>query len=108
MRAAGLVRVALSSLGTIHLSTRRCFETGTSLARRWVMAPYSAAFGAMLLSIALWEQTAWGWSALKTGLAIAPGPLLVPFTSLLFAGKLIKRFGAAPVVTAAFCFLRRG
>ena len=36
--------------------------TGASL----VMAPYSAAFGAMLLSVALWEQTAWGWSALKT------------------------------------------
>jgi EmrB/QacA subfamily drug resistance transporter len=75
--------------------------TGATL----VMAPYSAAFGAMLLSIALWEQTAWGWSALKTGLAIAPGPLLVPITSLLFAGRLIKRFGPAPVVTAGiFCF----
>jgi len=70
--------------------------TGASL----VMAPYSAAFGAMLLSIALWEQTVWGWSALKTGLAIAPGPLLVPFTSLLFAGRLIARFGAAAVVSA--------
>jgi EmrB/QacA subfamily drug resistance transporter len=65
-----------------------------------VMAPYSAAFGAMLLSVALWQQDAWGWSALKTGLAIAPGPLLVPITSLLFAGKLIARFGAAAVVTA--------
>jgi EmrB/QacA subfamily drug resistance transporter len=70
--------------------------TGASL----VMAPYSAAFGAMLLSSALWMQTIWGWSALKTGLAIAPGPLLVPFTSLLFAGKLIARFGAAAVITA--------
>ena len=65
-----------------------------------VMAPYSAGFGAMLLSIALWEQTAWGWSALRTGLAIAPGPLLVPITSLLFSGRLIARFGAAAVVTA--------
>jgi len=70
--------------------------TGASL----VMAPYSAAFGAMLLSTALWDQTVWGWSALQTGLAIAPGPLLVPFTSLLFAGRLIARFGAAAVVTA--------
>jgi EmrB/QacA subfamily drug resistance transporter len=78
--------------------------TGAAL----VMAPYSAAFGALLLSIALWEQTAWGWSALKTGLAIAPGPLLVPFTSLLFAGKLIKRFGAAPVVTAGILFFAAG
>ena len=74
--------------------------TGAAL----VMAPYSAAFGAMLLSIALWGQTAWGWSALKTGLAIAPGPLLVPITSLLFSGKLIARFGAAAVVTAGIFF----
>src|SRR5258708_27693868 len=64
------------------------------------MARYSAAFGAMLLSVALWEQTAWGWSALMTGLAIAPGPLLVPITSLLFSGRLISRFGAAPVIAA--------
>ncbi|MEN3350232.1 MAG: hypothetical protein V7632_3867, partial [Bradyrhizobium sp.] len=70
--------------------------TGASL----VMAPYSAAFGAMLFSVALWEQTVWGWSALQAGLAIAPGPLLVPITSLLFAGRLITRFGAAAVVSA--------
>ena len=70
--------------------------TGAAL----VMAPYSAAFGAFVLSVALWEQTVWGWSALKTGLAIAPGPLLVPLTSLLAAGRLIARFGAASVVIA--------
>jgi len=73
-----------------------------------VMAPYSAAFGAMLLSVALWEQSAWGWSALETGLAIAPGPLLVPLTSLLFAGRLIARFGAAPVVTAGVFIFAAG
>ena len=78
--------------------------TGASL----VMAPYSAAFGAMLLSVALYEQTAWGWSALKTGLAIAPGPLLVPITSLLFASKLITRFGAAAVVTAGIASFALG
>jgi len=78
--------------------------TGAAL----VMAPYSAAFGAALLSVALWEQTAWGWSALKTGLAIAPGPLLVPITSLLLAGRLIVRFGAAPVITAGILFFAAG
>jgi EmrB/QacA subfamily drug resistance transporter len=78
--------------------------TGASL----VMAPYSAAFGAMLLSSALWQQTIWGWSALKTGLAIAPGPLLVPLTSLLFAGKLIARFGAAAVITGGVLFFTAG
>jgi EmrB/QacA subfamily drug resistance transporter len=78
--------------------------TGAAL----VMAPYSIAFGAMLFSIAMWEQTAWGWSALKTGMAIAPGPLLVPTTSLLFAGRLIGRFGVAPVITAGIIFFVGG
>ena len=73
--------------------------TGATL----VMGPYSAAFGAMLLSIALWGQTAWGWSALQAGLVIVPGPLCVPFTSLLFAGPMIKRFGAWPVLMAGIC-----
>lgn len=50
----------------------------------------------------------WGWSALKTGLTIAPGPLLVPFTSLLLAGRLIARFGAAAVVTAGIVLLATG
>jgi EmrB/QacA subfamily drug resistance transporter len=69
-----------------------------------IMAPYSIAFGAILFSVAVWEQTMWGWSALKTGLAIAPGPLLVPITSMLLAGRLIARFGAAPVITVGIAF----
>ncbi|MBR0798383.1 MFS transporter [Bradyrhizobium jicamae] len=78
--------------------------TGATL----VMAPYSAAFGAMLFSVALWEQTVWNWSALQTGLAIAPGPLLVPITSLLFAGRLIARFGAAAVASAGILSFAAG
>ena len=78
--------------------------TGASL----VMAPYSAAFGAMLLSVALWGQAAWGWTALMTGLAIAPGPFLAPITSLLFAGRLISRFGAAPVIAAGIFSIAAG
>ncbi|MGH9109342.1 MAG: MFS transporter [Acidimicrobiales bacterium] len=59
---------------------------------------FSAAFGAMLLSIVLWEQGAWGWSALRTGLSIAPGPLMVPVMSFLAAGRLIRRYGPAAVI----------
>src|SRR3954451_6528733 len=66
---------------------------GASLA----MVLFSVAFGAMLLSIVLWMQVIWGWSALKSGLAIAPGPLMVPLFGLLLAGRLIARFGAGPV-----------
>lgn len=37
-------------------------------------ALFNIAFAGMLLSAVLWMQNVWGWSALKTGLAIAPGP----------------------------------
>jgi EmrB/QacA subfamily drug resistance transporter len=73
-----------------------------------VMAPYSAAFGAMLLSVSLWEQAEWGWTALQTGLVIMPGPLLVPTTSLLLSGRLISRFGSSAVVAAGILFFAFG
>jgi EmrB/QacA subfamily drug resistance transporter len=60
---------------------------------------FSTAFAAMLLSIVLWEQGGWGWSPLRAGLAIAPGPLMVPLTSFLVAGRLIRRFGPALVIS---------
>jgi EmrB/QacA subfamily drug resistance transporter len=62
-----------------------------------VMVFFAVSFGAMLLSIVLWGQDVWGWSALRTGLAIAPGPLMVPLFSFLVAGRLIQRFGPGPV-----------
>jgi EmrB/QacA subfamily drug resistance transporter len=73
-----------------------------------VMAPYSIAFGGMLLSIPLWEQTVWGWSALKTGAAFAVGSALVPVTSLLLAGRLIGRYGASAVVIAGIVVFTAG
>ena len=60
---------------------------------------FSLAFGAMLLSIVLWVQDDWGWSALRAGLAIAPGPLMVPLFSFLIAGRLIARYGPAVVIS---------
>jgi EmrB/QacA subfamily drug resistance transporter len=66
---------------------------------------FSASFGAMLFLIVLWEQDVWGWSALRAGLAIAPGPLMVPLISFLLVGRLIGRYGPG-IVTAAgsLCF----
>jgi MFS family permease len=61
---------------------------------------FTAAFGCMLLSVVLWEQGAWGWSALQAGLAIAPGPLMVPLMSFVVAGRLIARYGSALVIAA--------
>lgn len=60
--------------------------------------PYSISFGAMLFSVAIWGQSAWGWTALQAGLAIVPGPLMVPITSMLVTGRLTQRYGVvAPV-----------
>ncbi len=61
---------------------------------------FSMAFGAMLLSVVLWMQDVWGWSALHTGLAFAPGPLMVPIFSFGLAGRLIARFGPGRVIFA--------
>ena len=56
---------------------------------------FTMAFGAMLLSIVLWLQDDWGWSALRTGLGVAPGPVMVPLFSFPVAGRLIARLGPA-------------
>lgn len=60
---------------------------------------FHVAFGAMLLSIVLWFENVWGYSALRTGLAIAPGPLLVPVTAA-FAGRVAGRIGTRGTIAA--------
>jgi MFS family permease len=69
---------------------------------------FSTAFGAMLLSLVLWEQDVWGWSALRTGLAVAPGPIMVPLFSFLVAGRLIARLGPGPVIAAGSTIFAAG
>jgi EmrB/QacA subfamily drug resistance transporter len=69
---------------------------------------FSAAFGAMLLSRVLWMQDVWHWSALTTGLAIAPGPLMVPLFSFVVAGRLTARFGAGAVIAAGSTIFAAG
>jgi EmrB/QacA subfamily drug resistance transporter len=97
--------VAVSGLFVLHclrdrnplldpdLFRRRSF-TGASI----VATVYSVAFGAFLLSLVLWFQNVWHWSALHTGFAIAPGPFLVLPTALLLAERLIVRFGPGLVI----------
>jgi hypothetical protein len=44
---------------------------------------FNVAFGAGLLAMVLWLQTVWHYSPIRTGLAVAPGPLMVPvFTAV--------------------------
>ncbi|WP_327422581.1 DHA2 family efflux MFS transporter permease subunit [Streptomyces sp. NBC_01230] len=54
---------------------------------------FSVAFAAMLLTSVLWCQQVWGYSAIRTGLAIAPGPLVVPVLAVT-SGPVVRRFGA--------------
>jgi len=72
------------------------------------MAPFSTAFGGFLLSLVLWQEGVWDWPAEKIGLAIAPGPFMVPVTSLLLAGPLIARLGAASVAAAGLSVFAAG
>jgi MFS family permease len=57
---------------------------------------FMVAFAAMILSAVLWCQQVWGYSALRTGLALAPGPLMVPALAV-GAGPLARRIGPGPV-----------
>ncbi len=51
----------------------------------------------MLLSIVTYLDAVWGWSPLLEGLALAPGPAMVPPVALALTGRLVGRFGAGPV-----------
>jgi hypothetical protein len=101
--AAAAVAIALFALHTAR-HRNPVIDPGLFRVRNFsvasvVLTVFSGAFGGMLLSIVLWEQNAWGWSALRTGLAVAPGPIMVPLFSTLVAGRLIRRFGF-PLVAA--------
>lgn len=74
-----------------HLLRQPVFATATA-----ANVAFGAAFGAMLLMITLWCQDVWHWSALRTGLGVAPGPLLVPFFAIA-AGPAARRLGPGPV-----------
>lgn len=62
------------------------------------MLLFSVTFAAGLLAVSLWLQDVWGYSALTTGLAIAPGPLMVPVIAL--AGTRVLRRAPAGLQAA--------
>jgi EmrB/QacA subfamily drug resistance transporter len=86
----------------LHLLRRPTFATATA-----ANVVFGTAFGAMLLLVTLWCQEVWGWSALRTGLGVAPGPLLVPFWSIA-AGPLARRIGPGPVAAAGCAIYAAG
>jgi EmrB/QacA subfamily drug resistance transporter len=64
---------------------------------------FSVAFAGGLLAIVLWLQQAWDYSALRTGLAIAPGPMMVPLFAAV-AQRLAARVPAGQLA-ALGCLL---
>jgi EmrB/QacA subfamily drug resistance transporter len=70
-----------------------------------IMACYSVAFGGLLLSVPLWEQSVWHWSAVKSGVAVGAGLIFAPSVSLALSGHFVRRWGAAVVVSAGLLFM---
>jgi EmrB/QacA subfamily drug resistance transporter len=109
--AAGIILLALFARRSArhpvpviepHLLRLPAFGTATA-----ANVVFGTAFGAMLLLVTLWCQDVWGWSALRTGLAVAPGPLLVPFLAV-GAGPLARRVGPGPVAAAGCAIYAAG
>ena len=104
----GLFGLAVVAGGTF---VRRCashrqplFELGLLRVRGFGLAnaatfAFSVAFSIMLLSNVLWCQQLWHYSALRTGLAMVPGPALVPVVTVL-SGRAVRRFGSGPLAAA--------
>ena len=110
--AAAVVALALFALHCVRagnpLIERQLFRLRPLIGASAVSLFFTAAFGGMLLSRVLWAQDVWHWSALTTGLAIAPGPLMVPVFSFVVAGRLIGRFGPGPVIAIGCALFAAG
>lgn len=84
------------------------FRIGDFTRATLTMFPFSMAFGGFLLSLVLWQESVWHWPATKIGLAIAPGPFMVPVTSLLLSGRLIALIGAKAVAATGLAVFASG
>lgn len=68
---------------------------------------FGLAFSAMFFGSILFLTNVWGWSILKAGFGVAPGPALVAFLAPR-AGKLAGRVGQRPLLLAGGLFYAAG
>jgi EmrB/QacA subfamily drug resistance transporter len=92
--AAFVLRSARHPAPVVELSVLRSPGFGPAVVALFL---FSLSFAAMLLSLVEYMDGAWGWSALRIGLAITPGPAMVPPVALLLAGRAVSRFGLGRV-----------
>ncbi|SDL93092.1 MFS transporter [Nonomuraea jiangxiensis] len=90
------VRCARHARPLLELHLLRLPRFGTAGAGTFV---FGVAFAIMLLSNVLWCQEVWHWDALTTGLALVPGPALVPVVTALTA-RTAGRYGHGPLIVA--------
>ncbi len=107
-RSAGPLGLLAGAAATLAWFLRRCARHDNPLVELQLLRIptyrsasgatflFSIAFAIMLLSNTLWCQDVWHYSALRAGLAIAPGPAMVPALAI-GAGPFVRRYGAAPV-----------
>jgi EmrB/QacA subfamily drug resistance transporter len=96
--AAGLALFVLrSSRARTPIVELGLFRNRTFTAANLTVVAFYAGFGIMLLGVVLWLQDGFGYSAIKTGLLIAPGPcLVIPGVAL---SRRVARHVPARVVT---------
>ena len=77
-------RSARPTLPLLELHLLRLPRFGVAGAGTFI---FGSAFAIVLLSNVLWCQDVWRWSALRTGLALVPGPALVPIVAVRRRGR---------------------
>lgn len=87
----------------VPLVTPSLFRTSTFTWSNVTGLLYNVAFGANILAMILWMRQAWDYSAVRTGLAVAPGPLMVPVTAAL--AQRVSRRASPRVISSAGCLL---
>ena len=63
------------------------------------MLVFGTAFSALFLGSILFLTQVWGWSILKAGFGVAPGPIVVGLVTP-FVGRLAGRIGQRPIMLA--------
>ncbi len=115
---ATLVLLALAVLAAAAFLRRSVrhpvplFELGLLRVRGFGLAnaatfTFSIAFSIMLLSNVLWCQQLWHYSALRTGLAMVPGPALVPVVTVL-SSRAVRQLGSGRLAAAGSVLFAAG